>query len=72
MLDHAVLVNQPRARKGGLAYVAGAGDVREMWMKSGGSTRWIRMSHNWGASYQTFTQLGSQPLSFKLTSYTTR
>ncbi|GJN20000.1 hypothetical protein PR202_gb07321 [Eleusine coracana subsp. coracana] len=77
----------PCVRKGGirfalqgnaywlLAYVtnvAGAGDVGEMWVKSGGSTGWIRMSHNWGASYQAFAQLGGQPLSFKLTSYTTK
>jgi hypothetical protein len=54
------------------AYVAGAGDVGEMWVKSGCSTGWIHMSHNWGASYQAFAQLGGQPLSFKLTSYTTR
>lgn len=51
--------------------VAGAGDVGDMWVKGGG-TGWVRMSHNWGAAYQAFAQLGGQALSFKLTSYTTR
>ncbi|KAL6905248.1 hypothetical protein ACP4OV_002849 [Aristida adscensionis] len=64
-----------------LAYVmnaAGAGDVAEMWVKGGGvggagggGTGWIRMSHNWGAAYQAFAQLGGRALSFKLTSRTT-
>jgi hypothetical protein len=77
----------PCVRKGGirfalqgnaywlLAYVmnvAGAGDVGEMWVKRGSSTGWIRMSHNWGAAYQAFAQLGGEALSFKLTSYTTK
>jgi len=58
-----------------LAYVmnvGGAGDVVEMWVKTGASCAWIRMSHNWGAAYQAFAQLGGQALSFKVTSYTTR
>ncbi|XP_006662550.2 putative expansin-A30 [Oryza brachyantha] len=57
-----------------LAYVmnvAGAGDVGDMWVKGGGAGGWVRMSHNWGASYQAFAQLGGQALSFKVTSYTT-
>ncbi|CAN6294472.1 unnamed protein product [Urochloa humidicola] len=29
-------------------------------------------AHNWGASYQAFAQLGGRPLSFRVTSYTTR
>ncbi|XP_062201330.1 putative expansin-A30 [Phragmites australis] len=77
----------PCARRGGLRFalqgnaywllayvmnVAGAGDVGEMWVKRGSSTGWIRMSHNWGAAYQAFAQLGGQALTFKLTSYTTR
>jgi hypothetical protein len=62
-----------------LAYVmnvGGAGDVAEMWVKTGGcggaAGAWIRMTHNWGAAYQAFAQLGGQALSFKVTSYTTR
>ncbi|KAF8027430.1 hypothetical protein BT93_E0358 [Corymbia citriodora subsp. variegata] len=51
--------------------VGGAGDVAGMWVK-GSRTGWISMSHNWGASYQAFATLGSQSLSFKLTSYTTK
>ncbi|KAL6641376.1 hypothetical protein ACP70R_019557 [Stipagrostis hirtigluma subsp. patula] len=77
----------PCVRKGGLRFalqgnpywllayvmnVAGAGDVGEMWVRGGGRAGWIRMSHNWGAAYQAFAQLGGKPLSFKLTSYTTR
>uniref|UniRef100_A0A0D9XLW3 Expansin n=1 Tax=Leersia perrieri TaxID=77586 RepID=A0A0D9XLW3_9ORYZ len=50
--------------------VAGAGDVGDMWV-SGGGQGWMRMSHNWGASYQAFAQLGGRELSFKVTSYTT-
>ncbi|KAG6396992.1 hypothetical protein SASPL_143153 [Salvia splendens] len=49
-------------------YIRG-GDVANMWVK-GSKTNWISMSHNWGASYQAFATLGGQPLSFKITSYT--
>ncbi|KAJ7944842.1 Expansin [Quillaja saponaria] len=51
--------------------VAGGGDIAGMWVK-GSRTGWISMSHNWGASYQAFATLGGQPLSFKVTSYTTK
>ncbi|XP_047337951.1 expansin-A18-like [Impatiens glandulifera] len=51
--------------------VGGAGDVSAMWVK-GTKTGWISMSHNWGASYQAFTTLTGQALSFKITSYTTK
>lgn len=76
----------PCMRKGGIRFafqgnphwllvyvtnVGGAGDVGEMWVKGSGGMVWLRMSHNWGASYQAFGQLGGQALSFKLTSYTT-
>ncbi|XP_074315961.1 expansin-A18-like [Silene latifolia] len=50
--------------------VGGSGDVCQMWVK-GTNTDWISMSQNWGASYQAFSQLGGQALSFKLQSYTT-
>ncbi|XP_019189161.1 PREDICTED: expansin-A18-like [Ipomoea nil] len=75
----------PCARKGGLKFsiqgngywllvyvmnVAGGGDIAGVWVK-GSKTGWISMSHNWGASYQAFSALGGQTLSFKLTSYTT-
>ena len=36
-----------------------------MWVK-GTETDWICMSRNWGASFQAFSKLGGQPLSFKL------
>ncbi|CAN6312092.1 unnamed protein product [Urochloa humidicola] len=76
----------PCVRRGGLRFalqgnaywllafvmnVAGAGDVAEVAVRSGGGA-WVRMSHNWGASYQAFAQLGGRPLSFRVTSYTTR
>ncbi|KAJ4902078.1 Expansin-A18 [Raphanus sativus] len=51
--------------------VGGAGDIRNMAVK-GSRTNWIDMSHNWGASYQAFSSLYGQSLSFRLTSYTTR
>ncbi|XP_050917993.1 expansin-A18 [Lathyrus oleraceus] len=51
--------------------VGGGGDIANMWVK-GSRTGWIRMSHNWGASYQAFATLGGQTLSFKITSYTTK
>ncbi|KAK1565161.1 hypothetical protein Q3G72_020170 [Acer saccharum] len=51
--------------------VAGGGDIANMWVK-GSKTGWIQMSHNWGASYQAFANLGGQPLSFKLVSYTSK
>nr|KYP56464.1 Expansin-A7 [Cajanus cajan] len=51
--------------------VGGGGDIANMWVKGSG-TRWISMSHNWGASYQAFASLGGQTLSFKVTSYTTK
>ena len=57
-----------------LAYVmnvAGAGDVAEVAVRSGRGA-WVRMSHNWGASFQAFAQLGGRALSFRVTSYTTR
>ncbi|KAG6596813.1 Expansin-A7, partial [Cucurbita argyrosperma subsp. sororia] len=57
-----------------LAYVmnvGGGGDVSGMWVK-GSKTGWIRMSHNWGASYQAFSTLVGQSLSFIVTSYTTK
>ncbi|XP_033136167.1 expansin-A18 [Brassica rapa] len=51
--------------------VGGAGDIKTMAVK-GSRTNWINMSHNWGASYQAFSSLYGQSLSFRLTSYTTR
>jgi len=51
--------------------VAGAGDVAEVAVRSGRGA-WVRMSHNWGASFQAFAQLGGRALSFRVTSYTTR
>ncbi|KAJ3682037.1 hypothetical protein LUZ60_014610 [Juncus effusus] len=51
--------------------VGGAGDVSAMQVK-GAKTDWIRMSRNWGISYQAFSALGGQSLSFKITSYTTK
>ena len=51
--------------------VGGGGDVYSMAVK-GSKTGWITMSHNWGASYQAFSSLGGQSLSFRITSYTTR
>ncbi|XP_076892158.1 expansin-A7-like [Bidens hawaiensis] len=76
----------PCVKKGGLRFsfqgngywllvyvmnVGGAGDIKSMWVK-GTKTAWISMSHNWGASYQAFTTLKGQALSFRLTSYTTK
>ncbi|XP_020259564.1 putative expansin-A30 [Asparagus officinalis] len=57
-----------------LAYVmnvGGGGDIAGMWVR-GSRSGWIRMSHNWGASYQAFASLGGQSLSFLITSYTTK
>ncbi|KAG6688771.1 hypothetical protein I3842_11G141700 [Carya illinoinensis] len=51
--------------------VGGEGDITQMWVK-GSKTGWISMSHNRGASYQVFATLGSQSLSFKIISYTTK
>ncbi|CAN1147488.1 EXPA7 [Linum perenne] len=51
--------------------VGGGGDIAQMWVK-GSKTVWISMSHNWGASYQAFSSLRGQSLSFKLQSYTTK
>ncbi|XP_030502783.1 expansin-A7-like [Cannabis sativa] len=51
--------------------VGGGGDISKMWVK-GSKTNWISMSHNWGASYQAFSALGGQALSFRITSYTTK
>nr|XP_010934985.3 LOW QUALITY PROTEIN: expansin-A7-like [Elaeis guineensis] len=51
--------------------VGGGGDIASMWVK-GCQTDWIGMSHNWGAAYQTFTSLGGQSLSFKITSCSTQ
>ncbi|RRT33200.1 hypothetical protein B296_00058453 [Ensete ventricosum] len=76
----------PCVRKGGIRFllqgneywllafvtnVGGEGDVGSMWVK-GSNTDWMRMSHNWGASFQAFSRLVGQSLSFKITSYTTR
>ncbi|KAE9614205.1 hypothetical protein Lal_00016821 [Lupinus albus] len=76
----------PCARRGGLRFsfqgngywllvyvmnVGGGGDISSISVK-GSKTRWISMSHNWGASYQAFAALGGQALSFKITSYTTK
>ncbi|MED6187047.1 Expansin-A7, partial [Stylosanthes scabra] len=51
--------------------VRGGGDIGGMWVK-GSRTSWITMTHNWGASYQAFSSLSSQPLSFNITSFTTK
>ncbi|CAI9093882.1 OLC1v1029474C1 [Oldenlandia corymbosa var. corymbosa] len=51
--------------------VGGGGDISSVWVK-GTRTGWISMSHNWGASYQAFSTLSGQALSFKLTSYTSK
>ncbi|CAL9072405.1 unnamed protein product [Musa textilis] len=51
--------------------VGGGGDIAGMWVK-GENTDWISMSHNWGASYQAFSCLGGQNLSFKVLSYTSQ
>lgn len=82
--DHICRV--PCIKKGGLQFsfqgnaywllvyamnVGGGGDIKGMWVK-GSRTSWMAMSHNWGASYQVFSTLGGQALSFKVTSYTTK
>lgn len=57
-----------------LVYVmnmGGSGDVASLEVK-GDKTGWIAMSHNWGASYQAFSQLGGQSLSFRILSYTSQ
>ncbi|TQE10669.1 hypothetical protein C1H46_003782 [Malus baccata] len=57
-----------------LVYVmnaAGGGDIASMWVK-GTRSGWIKMSHNWGASYEAFATLKGQALSFRLTSYTSK
>ncbi|KAF1861430.1 hypothetical protein Lal_00025745, partial [Lupinus albus] len=51
--------------------VGGVGDISSMSVK-GSRTRWISMSHNWGASYQAFATLGGQSISFRITSYTNK
>ncbi|KAK8599794.1 hypothetical protein V6N12_049667 [Hibiscus sabdariffa] len=51
--------------------VGGGSDVSNMWVK-GSKTEWIKMKHNWGASYQAWAELGGQSLSFKLTSDSTK
>lgn len=76
----------PCAKKGGIRFllqgngywllafvmnVGGAGDVGELWVK-GSSTGWVRMSRNWGVSFQAFSRLGGQALSFKIISSTTK
>ncbi|XP_074314921.1 putative expansin-A30 [Silene latifolia] len=45
--------------------VGGRGDVSQMWVK-GCKTNWIYMTHNWGASFQAFSELEGQTLSFKI------
>lgn len=50
--------------------VGGGGNIGGMWVK-GSRTWWISMTHNWGVSYQAFASLAAQPLSFKITSYST-
>ncbi|VVA91110.1 unnamed protein product [Arabis nemorensis] len=50
--------------------VGGVGDIKSMAVK-GSRTNWINMSHNWGASYQAFSSLYGQSLSFRVTSYST-
>lgn len=51
--------------------VGGGGDLGAIWVK-GSRTKWICMTHNWGASYQAFATLEGQSLSFRITSYSTR
>ncbi|KAL8138768.1 hypothetical protein V2J09_004769 [Rumex salicifolius] len=75
----------PCQRKGGIRFrfqgnphwllvyitnVGGGGDVSNMWVK-GSKTGWMKMTRNWGAAFQVFSQLGGQPLSFKLQSGST-
>ncbi|KAM7259580.1 hypothetical protein ACFE04_015321 [Oxalis oulophora] len=52
--------------------VGGGGDIASMSVRGTKTDNWIPMSHNWGASYQAFSALGGQALSFKLTSYTSK
>ncbi|XP_021765460.1 expansin-A7-like [Chenopodium quinoa] len=71
----------PCVRQGGIRYqfqgnpywllvyvmnVGGSGDVEKMWVKGSKSTDWICMTRNWGASFQVFSELGGQSLSFKV------
>nr|CAD1831116.1 unnamed protein product [Ananas comosus var. bracteatus] len=51
--------------------VGGSGDVCSIDVK-GDSTDWISMTHNWGASFQAFANLGGQALSFRLTTCTSQ
>ncbi|XP_074579271.1 putative expansin-A30 [Curcuma longa] len=51
--------------------VGASGDVGSLWVKGSRSTDWIKMSHSWGASFQAFSRLSGQSLSFKVVSYTT-
>eukprot|EP01018_Ginkgo_biloba_P041186 Gb_00025 [translate_table: standard] len=51
--------------------VRGGGDIGSVSVK-GSKTGWMGMSHNWGASYQVFSPLQGQALSFRVTSYTTK
>ena len=46
--------------------VGGRGDIAQMWAKGSNSNTWICMTHNWGASFQAFSELESQTLSFKM------
>ncbi|KAL2901161.1 Expansin-A18 [Bienertia sinuspersici] len=46
--------------------VGGSGDVSQMWVKGSTENEWISMSRNWGASFQVFSKLGGQSLTFKI------
>ncbi|KAJ3672663.1 hypothetical protein LUZ60_007384 [Juncus effusus] len=50
--------------------IGGSGDIGSVSVK--GSNDWIVMSSNWGISYQAFSNLGGQALSFMLTTYTSQ
>ncbi|XP_021726118.1 expansin-A12-like [Chenopodium quinoa] len=50
-----------------ISNVGGSGDVKASWVRSSKAKKWVPMSRNWGAHWQSSKDLRNQLLSFKLT-----
>ncbi|KDP41534.1 hypothetical protein JCGZ_15941 [Jatropha curcas] len=47
-----------------ISNVGGTGEISQVWMKASGSNKWESLTRNWGANWQSLSNLHGQSLSF--------